>query len=117
MLTSKPTVAAIEGYAVAGGLELSLWCDLRVMEDTAILGVYCRRFAASLRSSVQVQGDFLAAIRNLRIISTEFPLYRFGVPLIDGGTIRLPQLIGLGRALDLIMTGMTQEASIFSPDY
>lgn len=68
----KPIVAAISGYAVAGGLELALMCDARIMEDTAVLGVFCRRF---------------------------------GVPLIDGGTVRLPHLIGLSRALDLIMTG------------
>jgi enoyl-CoA hydratase len=72
MLLSKPVIAAISGYAVAGGLELALWCDLRVAEEDAILGVFCRRW---------------------------------GVPLIDGGTIRLPRLIGLGRALDLILTG------------
>ena len=72
MLLSKPVIAAIAGHAVAGGLELALWCDLRVAEDTAILGVFCRLF---------------------------------GVPLIDGGTIRLPRLIGLSRALDLILTG------------
>ena len=68
----KPVIAAIAGYAVAGGLELALWCDLRVMEETAALGVFCRRW---------------------------------GVPLIDGGTVRLPRLIGLSRALDLILTG------------
>ena len=72
MLLSKPVVAAISGYAVAGGLELALWCDLRVVERSAVLGVFCRRF---------------------------------GVPLIDGGTVRLPRLIGLSRALDLILTG------------
>ena len=72
MLLKKPVIAAIAGYAVAGGLELALWCDLRVVEETAILGVFCRRW---------------------------------GVPLIDGGTIRLPRLIGLSRALDLILTG------------
>jgi enoyl-CoA hydratase len=72
MLLSKPVVAAISGYAVAGGLELALWCDLRVMEEDAVLGVFCRRW---------------------------------GVPLIDGGTVRLPRLIGLSRALDLILTG------------
>jgi enoyl-CoA hydratase len=72
MLLDKPVVAAIEGHAVAGGLELALWCDLRVAADDAILGVFCRRF---------------------------------GVPLIDGGTIRLPRLVGLSRALDLILTG------------
>lgn len=69
---SKPVIAAIEGYAVAGGLEIALWCDLRVASQTAILGVFNRRF---------------------------------GIPLIDGGTIRLPRLIGHGRALDLILTG------------
>jgi enoyl-CoA hydratase len=72
MILSKPVIATVAGYAVAGGLELALWCDLRVMEEDAILGVFCRRW---------------------------------GVPLIDGGTIRLPRLIGLGRALDLIITG------------
>jgi enoyl-CoA hydratase len=72
MLLSKPVIAAIAGHAVAGGLELALWCDLRVAEEDAVLGVFCRRF---------------------------------GVPLIDGGTVRLPQLIGLSRALDLILTG------------
>lgn len=71
-LTSKPVIAAIAGYAVAGGLELALWADLRVAERSAVLGVFCRRW---------------------------------GVPLIDGGTIRLPRLIGLSRALDLILTG------------
>src|SRR3954463_3078940 len=72
LLLDKPVVAAIAGHAVAGGLELALWCDLRVVEEDAVLGVFCRRF---------------------------------GVPLIDGGTIRLPRLIGLSRALDLILTG------------
>jgi enoyl-CoA hydratase len=72
MVLGKPVIAAIAGHAVAGGLELALWCDLRVAEDDATLGVFCRRF---------------------------------GVPLIDGGTIRLPRLIGLSRALDLILTG------------
>ena len=72
MLLSKPVIAAIAGHAVAGGLELALWCDLRVAERDATLGVFCRRV---------------------------------GVPLIDGGTIRLPRLIGLSRALDLILTG------------
>jgi enoyl-CoA hydratase len=73
----KPVIAAIEGHAVAGGLELALWCDLRVAGSTAVFGVYCRRF---------------------------------GVPLIDGGTIRLPRLIGESRALDLILTGRAVEA-------
>ena len=72
LLLEKPVIAAIEGYAVAGGLELALWCDLRVMAEDATVGVFCRRW---------------------------------GVPLIDGGTIRLPRLIGLSRALDLILTG------------
>jgi enoyl-CoA hydratase/carnithine racemase len=72
MLLSKPVIAAIAGYAVAGGMELALWCDLRVMEEDATLGVFCRRW---------------------------------GIPLIDGGTIRLPRLIGMSRALDLILTG------------
>jgi enoyl-CoA hydratase len=77
MLLSKPVIAAIAGHAVAGGLELALWCDLRVAEEDAVLGVFCRRF---------------------------------GVPLIDGGTIRLPRLIGLSRALDLILTGRAVDA-------
>jgi enoyl-CoA hydratase len=72
MELAKPVVAAVEGYAVAGGLELALWCDLRVMASDATFGVFCRRW---------------------------------GVPLIDGGTIRLPRLIGHSRALDLILTG------------
>ncbi|HON95036.1 MAG TPA: crotonase/enoyl-CoA hydratase family protein [Deltaproteobacteria bacterium] len=72
MLLSKPVIAAVAGYAVAGGLELACWCDLRVVERSAVFGVFCRRW---------------------------------GVPLVDGGTIRLPRLIGLGRALDLILTG------------
>lgn len=72
MRLSKPVIAAISGYAVAGGLELALWCDLRVAESDATLGVFCRRW---------------------------------GVPLIDGGTVRLPRLIGESRATDLILTG------------
>jgi enoyl-CoA hydratase len=72
MALSKPVIAAIAGHAVAGGLELALWCDLRVAEADAVLGVFCRRW---------------------------------GVPLIDGGTVRLPRMIGLSRALDLILTG------------
>jgi enoyl-CoA hydratase len=72
LMLSKPVIAAISGYAVAGGLELALWCDLRVAEEDSVLGVFCRRW---------------------------------GVPLIDGGTVRLPRLIGLSRALDLILTG------------
>ena len=71
MMLSKPVIAAVEGYAVAGGLELALWCDLRVASQTAIFGVFCRRW---------------------------------GVPLIDGGTVRLPRLIGHSRALDMILT-------------
>lgn len=69
---SKPVIAAVEGYAVAGGLELAIWCDLRVASESAVFGVFCRRF---------------------------------GVPLIDGGTVRLPRLIGQSRALDMILTG------------
>jgi enoyl-CoA hydratase len=72
MHLTKPVVAAIEGHAVAGGLELALWCDLRVAAEDAVLGVFCRRW---------------------------------GVPLIDGGTVRLPRLIGHSRAMDLILTG------------
>jgi enoyl-CoA hydratase len=77
MLLGKPVIAAIEGHAVAGGLELALWCDLRVVAEDAVMGVFCRRW---------------------------------GVPLIDGGTIRLPRLIGLSRALDLILTGRAVSA-------
>lgn len=72
LVLDKPVIAAIDGHAVAGGLELALWCDLRIVERSAIMGVFCRRW---------------------------------GVPLIDGGTVRLPQIVGLGRALDLILTG------------
>jgi len=75
---TKPVIAAIAGPAVAGGMELALWCDLRVMEEDAYFGVYCRRF---------------------------------GVPLIDGGTVRLPRLIGMGHAMDLILTGRKVEAA------
>ncbi len=78
MLLAKPAIAAVSGYAVAGGLELALWCDLRVMEETATFGVFCRRW---------------------------------GVPLVDGGTIRLAQLIGMSRALDLILTGRPVSAA------
>ena len=77
MLLSKPVIAAVEGYAVAGGLELALWCDMRVASESAIFGVFCRRW---------------------------------GVPLIDGGTVRLPRLIGLSRALDMILTGRPVKA-------
>ncbi len=77
MLVSKPTIAAVSGHAVAGGLELALWCDLRVVEEDAVIGVFCRRW---------------------------------GVPLVDGGTVRLPRLIGLSRALDLILTGRAVDA-------
>ncbi|HEX9208507.1 MAG TPA: crotonase/enoyl-CoA hydratase family protein [Steroidobacteraceae bacterium] len=69
---AKPVIAAVAGHAVAGGLELALWCDLRVAEEDATFGVYCRRW---------------------------------GVPLIDGGTVRLPRVVGAGRALDMILTG------------
>ena len=77
MMLSKPIIAAVAGYAVAGGLELAIWCDLRVVEESAIFGVFCRRF---------------------------------GVPLVDGGTVRLPRLIGLSRALDMILTGRSVSA-------
>ncbi len=77
LLLSKPVIAAVEGAAVAGGMELALWCDLRVMAEDAYFGIYCRRF---------------------------------GVPLIDGGTVRLPRLIGQSRALDLILTGRRVDA-------
>jgi enoyl-CoA hydratase len=72
MFLSKPVIAAVAGYAVAGGLELACWCDLRVAEETAVFGVFCRRW---------------------------------GVPLIDGGSVRLPRLIGLSQAMDMILTG------------
>lgn len=72
MRLSKPVIAAVSGYAVAGGLELAIWCDIRVVEKDAVFGVFCRRW---------------------------------GVPLMDGGTIRLARLIGLSRALDMILTG------------
>lgn len=72
MVLDKPVIAAVAGHAVAGGLELALWCDLRVVEEDAVFGVFCRRW---------------------------------GVPLIDGGTVRLPRLIGLSHALDMILTG------------
>ncbi len=75
---SKPVIAAVAGAAVAGGMELALWCDLRVVDETAVFGIYCRRW---------------------------------GVPLIDGGTVRLPRLIGQSRALDLILTGRPVDAT------
>ncbi|WP_051852743.1 crotonase/enoyl-CoA hydratase family protein [Streptomyces aureocirculatus] len=75
---SKPVIAAVSGHAVAGGLELALWCDLRVAEEDAVFGVFCRRW---------------------------------GVPLIDGGTVRLPRIVGEGRALDLILTGRPVDAA------
>ncbi len=78
MRLSKPVIAAVAGHAVAGGLELALWCDLRVAEETAVFGVFCRRW---------------------------------GVPLIDGGTVRLPHVVGLGRAMDMILTGRAVQAS------
>ncbi|MGV0769527.1 crotonase/enoyl-CoA hydratase family protein [Mycobacterium syngnathidarum] len=77
MVLSKPVIAAISGHAVAGGLELALWCDLRVVDEDAVMGVFCRRW---------------------------------GVPLIDGGTVRLPRLIGQSRAMDLILTGRAVDA-------
>ncbi len=77
MVLSKPVIAAVSGYAVAGGLELALWCDLRVVEEDAVFGVFCRRW---------------------------------GVPLIDGGTVRLPRLIGHSRAMDMILTGRAVDA-------
>ncbi|MEO3785441.1 crotonase/enoyl-CoA hydratase family protein [Actinocorallia sp. B10E7] len=78
MRLSKPVIAAISGHAVAGGLELAVWADLRVVEETAVLGVFCRRW---------------------------------GVPLIDGGTVRLPRLIGQSHAMDLILTGRPVDAA------
>jgi len=78
MTLGKPVIGAIEGYAVAGGLELALWCDLRVAADNTVFGVFCRRW---------------------------------GVPLIDGGTVRLPRLIGESRAMDLVLTGRAVDAA------
>jgi len=78
LLLTKPVIGAISGAAVAGGMELALWCDMRVVEEDAYFGVYCRRF---------------------------------GVPLIDGGTVRLPRLVGMGHAMDLILTGRKVEAA------
>ncbi len=78
MRLSKPVIAAIEGHAVAGGLELALWCDLRIASEQAVLGVFCRRW---------------------------------GVPLIDGGTVRLPALIGVSRAMDIVLTGRPVDAA------
>jgi enoyl-CoA hydratase len=78
MQLSKPVIAAVSGYAVAGGMELALWCDMRVMEESATFGIFCRRW---------------------------------GVPLIDGGTVRLPRLIGHSRAMDLILTGRPVDAA------
>jgi enoyl-CoA hydratase len=75
---SKPVIAAVSGYAVAGGLELALWCDLRVADESAVFGVFCRRW---------------------------------GVPLVDGGTVRLPRLIGTSRAMDMILTGRAVDAA------
>jgi enoyl-CoA hydratase len=77
MRLSKPVIGAISGYAVAGGMELALWCDMRVVEESATFGIFCRRW---------------------------------GVPLIDGGTVRLPRLIGMSRAMDLILTGRAVDA-------
>ncbi|GAA0630721.1 crotonase/enoyl-CoA hydratase family protein [Kutzneria viridogrisea] len=78
MRLRKPVIAAVRGHAVAGGLELALWCDLRVADETAVFGVFCRRW---------------------------------GVPLIDGGTVRLPRLIGVSRAMDLTLTGRPVDAA------
>lgn len=78
MALSKPVIAAVSGFAVAGGLELALWCDLRVVEQSAVFGVFCRRW---------------------------------GVPLIDGGTVRLPRIVGHGRAMDMILTGRPVDAA------
>jgi enoyl-CoA hydratase len=78
MALDKPVIAAVAGFAVAGGLELALWCDLRVAETSAVFGVFCRRW---------------------------------GVPLLDGGTVRLPRIVGMGRALDLILTGRPVDAA------
>ena len=78
MRLSKPVIAAVAGHAVAGGLELALWCDLRVAEEDAVFGVFCRRW---------------------------------GVPLIDGGTVRLPRLIGVSRAMDMVLTGRPVDAA------
>lgn len=86
-------IAAVSGYAVAGGLELALMCDLRVLEEDAVMGVFSRRFGE--QTCVQTEHQHHSAPS----------LQHTGVPLIDGGTVRLPALIGLSRALDLILTG------------
>jgi enoyl-CoA hydratase len=78
MVLSKPVIAAVSGYAVAGGLELAIWCDMRVVEEDAVMGVFCRRW---------------------------------GVPLIDGGTVRLPRIVGHSRAMDMILTGRGVDAT------
>ena len=78
MRLSKPVIAAMSGHAVAGGFELAIWCDMRVMEEDAVMGIFCRRF---------------------------------GVPLIDGGTVRLPRLVGMNHAMDLILTGRPVDAA------
>jgi enoyl-CoA hydratase len=78
MRVSKPVIAAVAGHAVAGGLELALWCDLRVAEESAVFGVFCRRW---------------------------------GVPLVDGGTVRLPRLVGVSRAMDMVLTGRPVDAT------
>jgi enoyl-CoA hydratase len=78
MRLSKPVIAAVAGHAVAGGLELALWCDLRVADETAVFGIFCRRW---------------------------------GVPLIDGGTVRLPRLIGMSRAMDMVLSGRAVDAA------
>lgn len=78
---TKPVIAAVQGFAVAGGLELACWCDLRVAEEDAAFGVFCRRW---------------------------------GVPLIDGGTVRLPRLVGHSRAMDMILTGREVKGTLYS---
>ena len=103
MVLSKPLIAAISGYAVAGGLELALWADLRVVEEDAVLGVFCR-WGAGLTHTGLAFVPLRGCLSRIGALWSVTNCRRWGVPLIDGGTVRLPRLIGLSRALDLIRT-------------